>query len=442
MSNPNPLSPELLIYSPDITPRLQYIARWLEAAQLGMTVALTADATVWRTHNGPRLNYSATPLEEGELRIVPQGLLQQEDIRPQALAVQRWKQSTVLFYNQPGAAIPFDLLAAAFYLLSRYEEYLPHQKDRHGRYDAAQSAAMQFAFLQEPVIDQWVLQLRKIIERHFGSALPAPAFQFRPTYDVDIAWKYRHTGTKRYWGGLAKDLLRLQWPGAVRRLWTGAGWGRDPYDCFDWLDRLHEHYGLRPLYFFLLGSGSKYDRNISPAQPAMQELIRRISGKYATGLHPSYSSYKDAAVLAAEKERLTVLSGRPVTRSRQHYIRFELPHTYHSLLAAGITEDYSMGYASANGFRAGTSRPFAWYDLDAGTATGLQVHPFAFMEATARFYHKHSPEEAWQEWERLWHAVQQVSGTFISIGHNHLLSPAANKAWAQWYRKVLAHAQA
>src|SRR5204863_517356 len=36
---------------------------------------------------------------------------------------------------------PFDIFAASFYLLSRYEEYLPHQKDIYGRYAHQNSLA-------------------------------------------------------------------------------------------------------------------------------------------------------------------------------------------------------------------------------------------------------------------------------------------------------------
>jgi len=53
-----------------------------------------------------------------------------------------------------------------------------------------------------------------------------------------------------------------------------------------------------------------------------------------------------------------------ITQSRQHYIRFNLPEGYQRLIAAGITDDYSMGYGSVNGFRASVASSFYWYDLE------------------------------------------------------------------------------
>ncbi|WP_162902963.1 polysaccharide deacetylase family protein [Taibaiella koreensis] len=433
------LSSSLLIYSGFDSPRLQYVLQWIFEEQLGTAYRVTTSTEEWMAFEGPRINYSKTPLVADELQIVPHALLGESDIRTQSLAVQRWKHSTILFYNQPGAAIPFDLFAAAFYLISRYEEYLPHKEDRHGRYEAAQSAAAQYSFLQEPVVDQWIGQLRRILVQRFQLPLSAPSFRFQPSYDVDIAWKYRHRGIRHYWGGMAKELLQVKWRSAASRLAAGLTGGRDPYDCFAWLDALHERYRLAPLYFFLAGSGSRYDRNVLPGTPAMQQLMRHISERYTVGVHPSYLSHTNPSILSDERGIVSVYTHQEITRSRQHYIKFGLPHTYRELMAAGITDDYSMGYAMANGFRAGTSNAFTWYDLEAEAAYPFRVHPFIFMDATSRFYLRHKPGEAWQEWERLWHAVQQVGGTFTSIMHNHLLGPAReNKGWGEMYRKALA----
>jgi hypothetical protein len=131
-------------------------------------------------------------------------------------------------------------------------------------------------------------------------------------------------------------------------------------------------------------------------------------------------------------------TGKHITQSRQHYIKFTLPETYETLISQGIGDDYSMGYASANGFRAGTSNAFLWYNLKKENVSPLRVHPFAFMEATNKFYLKQNPEAAWPEWERLWHAVKKVDGTFICIWHNYILgTDNDSKGWRELYLKGL-----
>lgn len=430
--------PFLLIYATFDSPRLQYVLQWIGEERLGIPFRLTDDKEAWLKHEGPKLNYSRAVLSEGELRIIPHALLQETGIRAQQPGINRWKHSTILFYNQPGAIIPFDLFAAVFYLISRYEEYLPYTPDKHGRFPHQASLAAQYAFLQQPVVDEWLLQLRHILEQRFGIAGTWPGFHFQPTYDVDIAWKYRYKGNRRIWGGYLKDLSRANLRAIAERKAVLSDRKKDPYDCFAWLDQLHREYHLEPIYFILLGRLSAYDKNADPESPGMQQLMRQLSEHYATGIHPSYGSHTESARLEEEIRILRHATQQVVTRSRQHYIKFTLPGTYEQLLATGIRDDHSMGYPSANGFRAGTSRSFLWYNLTLEQVTTLRVHPFVYMDATSRFYNKHSPQEAWLEWEQLWHAVKKVNGVFVSIAHNHLLGPAReNKGWGEMYRKAL-----
>ncbi len=326
-----------------------------------------------------------------------------------------------MFYNQPGAKVPFDIFAAIFYLISRYEEYLAHKLDKHGRYPATASAASSYAFLQQPVVDEWICSFRKILEQQSRLSLPQKQFSCRFSYDIDIAWKFRNKGAGRTYGGYLRDLLLLRWPSVVARKAVLSGKVRDPYDCFDWLDGLHRHYKIQPLYFMLLGRGSAYDKNADPDLPAMKALLASIAAQYETGIHPSYLSHQSEQILQEELRLLALSSNRPVTQSRQHYIKFTLPDTYRILVRAGITDDYSMGYASANGFRAGTSNAFYWYDLKGETVSSLRVHPFAFMDATSKFYSGSSPEEAFREFERLFYAVKKwtvpcsASGTITCL---------------------------
>ena len=71
-----------------------------------------------------------------------------------------------------------------------------------------------------------------------------------------------------------------------------------------------------------------------------------------------------------------------------------MPSSYNHLLAAGITHDYSMGFADRVGFRAGTCTPFYFYDLDFEIQTPLKVFPFALMDTTLNDYMKLTPKQS------------------------------------------------
>lgn len=423
------------IYVPENgnNPRLLYVLRWLFSEQLQLPFKVFSDKAEWLAAEGFRINYSKEKFSDDVLQIIPQGLLSESAIKPRPLAVQRWKRHTVLFYNQPGAAMPFDLFAAVFYLLSRYEEYLPHQKDRHGRYLAEQSAAGQYRFLEEPVVDQWLFHFRELLQQK-GLIIPQKSFQAQVTFDIDMAWQYRHRGALRYWGGHLRDILRGHWKAIRERQNVVSEKLEDPYFSFPELDLMHKKYAVHPVIFMLLGQPGKYDRNINPEHPAMRQLMKDLAKSYDIGIHPSYGSHESRERLHQEIGLLADTIKKPVNQSRQHFIKFLLPETYRRLIEEGITDDYSMGYATHNGFRAGTSQSFFWYDLSREEPTMLTVHPFAFMDATSKFYWRKNAEETFREWQKLFLKVQSVEGTFISIWHNFILSRDSD--WLKMYAKV------
>jgi len=153
------------------------------------------------------------------------------------------------------------------------------------------------------------------------------------------------------------------------------------------------------------------------------------------GIHPSWQSGDDEQLLPAEIQTLRNLTGKPVVKSRQHYIRFTLPGTFRRLIANDIKEDYSMGYGSINGFRASVASPFYWYDLERDIKTSLLINPYCYMEANSYFEQDYSAERAAQELQEYYNIIKRTGGRLITIFHNHFITE--QPAWAAW-RKMYA----
>jgi hypothetical protein len=205
------------------------------------------------------------------------------------------------------------------------------------------------------------------------------------------------------------------------------------------MDALHEKFNLQPKYFFLVpGRTGKYDRNILPDNKELQLLIKRHAGKYDVGIHPSWQSGDDPLLLHNEKLVLEKITGRPVFSSRQHFIRLTLPETYRFLLQEGITNDFSMGYGSINGFRASVASPFFWYDLEKEEKTALRLYPFCYMEANSFFEQSYTPEKALEELQHYYNEIKAVDGLFISIWHNTFLGTDPMFAgWREVYEQFI-----
>ncbi|MEP7277462.1 MAG: hypothetical protein ABI813_02360 [Bacteroidota bacterium] len=422
----------LLFYTHTITPRLQYIVDFISTELFDEPIHFTTDAENFKLATVPRLNYSDNDFSEDEFYIKATSLLFETGIHPQAIECFEADYHTAFF--QTSGDHPFDLLAAAFYLITRYEEYLPHKKDAFGRFAHNHSLAFKEHFLHQPLVNIWLDDFKKKLKKKFPALVfKRRPFKFIPSYDIDIAWSYRYKGLVRNMGGFVKSIKNGQWY-AIRQRWnTLRNNHPDPYDSYEWLDALHLYCKIKPIYFFLVAQ--KYqgvDRNTPTSSKALQELIAYFSIVYKVGLHPSWQSSVavSAKVLQEEKDWLEVIIDRPVEYSRQHYVKFTLPQTFRRFVACGLLKDYSMGYGSINGFRASVASSFYWFDLEKNASTPLQIFPFCFMDANAFYEQKLTPRQAYDELVYYYNTIKKLNGLFVSIWHNHFLG--TDRTFAGW----------
>ena len=411
----------MIIYCHSITHRVKYIADFFGRQLAGEAFAVTDNVNDYNNHPGPRINYSHQPVLQQELWIKPHGLLHETGIHPQSIECFEYNGSKAFFRTDGEYA--FDILAASFYLLSRYEEYLPYTKDMYGRNAHDNSLAYNEGFLNKPLINIWIIDFAKQLQVEFPEfTMYHSSFTFLPTYDIDEAYSYRYKQWWRSSGAAIKDLLTGKGKRFRERRKVLNGEISDPFDAYAWMDDLHRPYKVQPRYFFLIAEKTKkYDRNILPSEIALQSLIQQHAEKYTVGIHPSWQSGDDEALLAKEIATLENITKLKITASRQHYIRFHLPQTYRQLINAGIKEDFSMGYGSINGFRASVASPFYWYDLEKEEQTYLLLYPFCYMEANSFFEQKQTPQQALQEMLQYYQTVKSVNGTMITIWHNTFL---------------------
>lgn len=432
----------MLVYSPHITPRLQYIAGFIGKEIRGEPFTLTSDINYFSDYPDPKINYSRKRHGNGEFFIFNHSLLEENFICEQEISCFEAGNRTPgmkAFFRTDGD-YPFDVFAAAFYLLSRYEEYLPHKKDKYGRYAHENSLAFKEGFLQVPMVNLWLEDFKKAIKEKFPAlTFRSSPFRFQPTYDIDEAFAFINKNPLRVTAGLIRSAIYGEWKILKRQLEVAKKQASDPYDAYDWLNDLHEKYRLNPVYFFHMAfQKGKYDKNISPSHPALHQLIRRHADKYSLGIHPSWKSNDKEGLLKQEIRLLENISAKKITSSRQHYIRFTLPHTFRRLQDAGIRDDYSMGYGSINGFRASVASEFYWYDLEKEQTTSLLLHPFCFMETNSFFEQKYLPQRAFEEMMHYYHVVKSVNGLLIFIWHNSFLGSHPHfTGWKEIYREFV-----
>ena len=344
-------------------------------------------------------------------------------------------------YNKK-SAYNFDLFSASFYLLTRYEEYLPFIKDKYGRFDAEESLAFEKGFLDKPLVNIWAIDLANKLQIAFPSLeILKSEYRFITTIDVDAAFAYRHKGMLRTMGAYAKDLLALDFQEMRNRTTAILKKQDDPFDTFDYQFAVHRKYNLNQIYFILFADYGTNDKNTPTHSRIFRELVRWIADHADVGIHPSFTSNSVSGKLKNEIINLSKTLHREVVKSRQHFLILHLPSTYRNLINQGITDDYSMGYASQIGFRASICSSFLFYDLEMENTTTLRIHPFAAMEGTLRDYNQLNTEESIARYKKIIAEVKQVGGTYISIWHNESLSDKKRwKGWREVYEKMIEYA--
>jgi hypothetical protein len=411
----------LTVYVHNITPRLKYIFHILFCDVLGIKYILTENRDKFITEKLPKFNYSDLPFEN-ELFIRSNSLLFENIINPhilESIKIFDWNSIPVFFPTNEKSTIPFDIFAASFFLVSRYEEYLNFKPDNHGRFPATQSLAYLHNFLQIPIIHLWAEMFKETILTIYPNlTFELRKFQFIPTIDIDNTFAYKFKGLKRITGAFIKSLLKLNLNDCYARLKVFLRVSPDPYDTYNVIENIHENYTIKPIFFFLCAEHSKFDKNIPIRQPDFRKLIKYLSLKYEIGIHPGYYSNLSIGKIKQEIQNLSDITEEVIVKSRMHFIRLKLPQTYQKLIQVGIKEDYSMGYASHLGFRASICIPFYYFDLEQEKETTLKIFPFAIMDATLSEYMKSDYANAILKCRQIIDQVKKYNGNLITIWHN------------------------
>lgn len=434
----------MLVYVPEITNRLGYTLSVVFRYLLHTDYEITTDRECYLRYAGPRLHYAPEPIDDScyvqSVRLLFETVLEEQELH----CFQSGDTPAIYpVYNEHNL-LDFDVFAAVFYMVSRYEEYLPHHDDEHGRFLTSESLAYRMGFLHKAVVDRWALMLRDALLRiypslHFGSRV----YEFEQTVDIDAAWCYRYKGLFRTVTGFLRDALyRRDIEEAKRRIRVIRGREQDPFDTFDFIieqSRLNRNRHL--IFFVLIGDYSLHDKPANYHSEPFRELLKHLADHAKLGLHPTYSTLEEPGRVDIESRRLSGVVHREVKRSRFHFLRMQLPYSYTNLVRCNILNDYSMGFADTSGFRAGTCTPYPFYDLTHDCETLLMVHPFCTMDTTMNIHQKLTPQQAWDEYKILIDEVRSVGGTFCAIWHNQNLCDLYGwKGWRELYQKVLAYA--
>ncbi|AVR44170.1 hypothetical protein C7S20_02195 [Christiangramia fulva] len=414
----------LIIYTQKVTPRIIYVFKHICSNILGISIKFTSKIEEFIAHDGPKLSYGKQPLGN-EFFIQKVDLLMEQGFSEIEIKVQPW-DDTLCFFPVPEVSdLPFDIFAASFYLLSRYEEYLPHVKDESGRFPAGESLAAQESFLHKPVIDIWALKFREILSTRFpGLEYKKRNYKALSLIASENVFIFKNKGFLRSFLGLCIDLFSLNLGKVFDRMQVWFRLKSDPYDIFEDLIQLIRNNKTEMLFMFQLSDFSMHDRNISHNRMPHRSVIKSVADYATVGLLIGYYAMEEITTLRKEKRRLEDIVHSPVENAMNSRFNLSLSNNYSNLIELEIHNDYSMGYPNNPGFRAGTCTPFLFYDINMEVTTPLRLHPYAFNSSVLERISKTRIRE---DLKRMITEVKEVGGTFCGVFSNKDFSNYSDK---------------
>lgn len=426
------------------TARHRYVAHIVFEVILDWKVEWPDAKEDWLNGRGPRLVYGGEMSEASrgqETVWVPSGgwLENKRALDDLGHWVKDEQASTrIPFGVEIGSEIMADWWSWIFWMTTRYEEMHAHEtfRDSMGRFLGKHSMASEEKWLTRPEIEVRVLNWAN----QQGWQIKEGAYQVIPTIDVDSAFAYKHRSPLHTMLAAINDVIHGRWERWNERWQVLGGTEKDPYDTYEWLEEVHQKFGLRTTYFFLLANRSRFDRGLSWRSKGLRSLIQKLAEVADVGIHPGCASHQanTTQLLQMEKSRLESILDRSIDLARQHYLLQCPDSSWLRLEEAGIAHDHSLGYSDVPGFRAGMSRPFRAYSISEERILNLWLHPIAAMDATFLRYLETTPEEALRLIEKLAEEVKGVGGTLRLLWHNESVSDRWE--WSQWkamYEQVL-----
>ncbi|WP_293313250.1 DUF7033 domain-containing protein [Pedobacter sp. UBA5917] len=391
----------LIIFSNILTPRIKYIFNFIFKDILKTEVEFTGNSQYFLQCPQVKISYGEQPIGD-ELFFKSTALLFSNKL-------EEIKLKTISFggYQAPfpveDSALPFDVFAAAFFMVSRYEEYL-HQKKTEEEFKPAKSLQHKWKVLDKPVIDEWALMVKSIIKKKYPSfKFHEKKFRQQPTIHFNMlpsVPKGFINQTRFVFSALFKK--ENNYLSAKFDRLTGVGINNE--QVLESVNKLTIAKKNSPLYFVGFPE--------VPMDYIKINGVSKNSDDRSLGLFRPCAS--DKQKMAEIKEGLVKLKkihpvAIPLTSQQLEVLKF--PICYLNILNSGITADYSMGYNNEPGFRAGTCTPFNWYDLQLEKVTPLVVNSYCLTDYILQYL---ATQSATKTLHQYIDAVKVVNGTFYS----------------------------
>jgi hypothetical protein len=321
-------------------------------------------------------------------------------------------------------------------------------RDIYGRFPGKESLPYRAGFIDRPLVDEYGRLLRRQL-REMGVEVPEPPKQIQKiylTHDVDQIAHFRNV--RSLIGGLLRGIKRPKEGQKAMKSFFG-GLRYDPWYTFPFLFKIDNELKTKlgsdrcEIVIFIRSGGSKYKQDKPLANlvhPDYKNLLSYCNRKTINiGLHSSYEARVRPSLINEEKHKLEKVTKTKINYNRNHFLNSREPIDMLTLIGAGITDDFTMGYADMAGFRLGTCRPVKWINLLTREVSQLTLHFLTIMDGTLsdKRYMYMNAHEAYEYCQQLINYVESYNGELVLLWHNTSVEKTAQSYHRKLYRDLI-----
>lgn len=391
----------LIIFSPLLTPRIKYIFSFMFKDILKMEIEFTGNSQYFLQSDQIKISYGDEALGD-ELFFKSTALLFSNKLEEIKLKSTSFDDYQVPFAVE-GSALTFDVFAASFFMISRYEEYL-HQKTSTTDFNPSKSMQHKWRVLNRPIIDEWALIIKSMIRKKYPSLkFHEKKFHHQPTINFSISPKMPK-GVLNKTRFIFSSVFKKENTYFRSKFDQLTGVGVKSEEVLSQVNQLFHTKKHQPLYFVDFPPILLQHSNVN-------EISKALTAKAVGLLRPCASDKLKINEIKDSLAKLQKIRPNIIPLSSQQLEILKFPICYLNILNSGISTDYSMGYSHVPGFRAGTCTPFNWYDLQLEKVTPLIVNPYCLTDQVLQYL---PSDAAIKTVHQYVDAVKVVNGTFYS----------------------------
>ena len=285
-------------------------------------------------------------------------------------------------YTKKGL-ISFDVFLNTFLFLSGYLELISDKKDKHGRFSYEASLQKKYSFVEIPVVNIYFELIKELaLKRGFKVEAKKIESPFIFTHDIDQLRSGWYENIIFYKENFSlKSLIEIP-----KNLMTKTfGLKDDYYKGMEEMLQIDETNNIKAISFFISNKSEK-DADFYLKDKRFESLLKRCKTKQEIGFHPGYETFQNLQEFVKQKEKLETFFDLKITKSRQHFLRYDIKITPYIIEKAKIEKDFTLGFAEQYGFRNGIANPFYLYNFEENRAFKFLSIPLVFMDSSLTNY--------------------------------------------------------